>query len=329
MGSFSNSIRGPLFVGRLFAFVFFSMNKNGDKMKFVWCVPFLVAFVVCFLGGLKFVLNLRRFERQVAQVGDLLFLATSIVSIVPTSFYYLLRRKEFRRLLLEIDAFNDVLNLETSSSRKRFHFVVFLLGLNCLLVADIFLMLASGISLFFYFWVVLGLYISFAQQFLVGQIVNEIASQMNFLNGKFRRAAKKQMDLFTFKRFQRVRTMDLVINGVLSRWKVLEIASEVDNFFGFPQMVAFGHILLNLVSSIYFIIHLFMEEMNLEIISHILWSFCIFIDIIYSIKSWSALRHEVSYLKLFSFLINYLSHFLCFLFYVENVSRRLIMFIPP
>lgn len=296
MGTFLNSIRWSLFAGQLVAFVFFSMNENGNKQTFVWCLPFLVAFFVCTVKGLSYIYILLRYDKQVVQLGDLLFLVTSILSLVSTVFYFFVRRNKFRRVLAKIDDFNDVLRRETTSTRKHLELVVFVSNLAFFVAIDVFLMHASGISLFFYFWIAIGIFVTFVQQFLIHQVVGEIASQMFVLNRKLRWLVKEKKSSVAFERQRRSDPIETAREILILRGTVSEIALETNIFFGFPIWVAFGQILVILICTCYFITHFIVVERSVELLSHILWSVYFFIEAYYSLKCWTTVKSEVSQL---------------------------------
>lgn len=131
--TFLQQIKTSLVLGNIFGCISFSIEET-SAWNIVLSLPIQVLYIACILNFIKF-LNVASYNNtKVLYTSDLLYLIITSGFTLIQPFYYLINRRQHRKLYLRIQHINNLLNLEEKMYFEiNFHFILFLfflMGMN-------------------------------------------------------------------------------------------------------------------------------------------------------------------------------------------------------
>lgn len=245
---FLESFKYYLVVGRLFGFVFFSIeNETENFIDLIWIVPFGIFYFYATIKGMMFLPAI--FINKILRVGDFVLVSLGHLTLISRSVYYIIKKNRLRNLLKKLDDFDNRLELITvqNNGMKLQNFIFLFL---IILIIDVITCVMRKLSFFLYFLYTSALCGLYLHECFINKILSHVLYQISVINKNIAKIIMENKNGIVENRNK----MWLKLQKALELyWEFVDGTKEANDFFGLVLLIDINLSLTVLVVTVYFL----------------------------------------------------------------------------
>lgn len=309
MGRFLNEIKYQITIGKIIGFVFFKFHsKSSRRNRYQYFLVYIAFYAIIICHNYVTVIpNLSNYPFWIT-FTEQSFLAVLEIGQILLPIYYLLHRRDFKKLLITIDKYAYGLN------KKDVGYSIWVLkkpGIFFYLpIYGGVLMLNIYRNRMYFLLYAMPLHFLFFQQYFIYKIVYELSLQYQSLVMYLSNAGNVKE--ISYEKLTQIHCQS---------FRSLQIIKEVNQLFGLPILINIFSSFVILISCINYWQYspLYLEKTYMDLTENFIWILWILCKLFYTIDCWMVFNMQVCtgyyYLMcLLKFLVLFLPKTLCFLF---------------